>query len=126
MNPYPFAPLNHFTVPFSLTEKLLSLIVKNCSPVPGLRPGRPGPPSEKPVEPGCVYAVRGNYFQKGKDPSVPFRSGYPLRETLESGNLVRFHHTQLTSTTCSALITGLFSGNEQKIISSIKTFRKIN
>jgi hypothetical protein len=24
MNPYPFAPLNHFTVPFSLTEKLLS------------------------------------------------------------------------------------------------------
>jgi hypothetical protein len=29
MNPYPFAPLNHFTVPFSLTEKLLSLIIKN-------------------------------------------------------------------------------------------------
>src|ERR1700675_323435 len=28
MNPYPFAPLNHFTVPFSLTKKLLS---------PGLR-----------------------------------------------------------------------------------------
>src|ERR1700674_5944959 len=25
INPYPFAPLNHFTVPFSLTEKLLSL-----------------------------------------------------------------------------------------------------
>src|SRR5271168_5231463 len=24
INPYPFAPLNHFTVPFSLTEKLLS------------------------------------------------------------------------------------------------------
>jgi hypothetical protein len=24
MNPYPFAPLNHLTVPFSLTEKLLS------------------------------------------------------------------------------------------------------
>src|ERR1700681_852619 len=24
MNPYPFAPLNHFTVPFSLTAKLLS------------------------------------------------------------------------------------------------------
>src|SRR6266481_4088806 len=24
MNPYPFAPLNHFTVPFSLTKKLLS------------------------------------------------------------------------------------------------------
>src|SRR5260370_30223877 len=28
INPYPFAPLNHFTVPFSLTKKLLS---------PGLR-----------------------------------------------------------------------------------------
>jgi hypothetical protein len=24
INPYPFAPLNHFTVPFSLTKKLLS------------------------------------------------------------------------------------------------------
>src|SRR5882762_969312 len=24
IKPYPFAPLNHFTVPFSLTEKLLS------------------------------------------------------------------------------------------------------
>src|SRR5579859_8078707 len=32
MNPYPFAPLNHLTVPFSLTEKLLSPIAKNNSP----------------------------------------------------------------------------------------------
>src|ERR1039457_5331739 len=29
MNPYPFAPLNHFTVPFSLTKKLLSPLAKN-------------------------------------------------------------------------------------------------
>src|SRR5664279_2510550 len=31
MNPYPFAPLNHFTVPFSLTKKLLSPLAKNYS-----------------------------------------------------------------------------------------------
>src|ERR1019366_3646598 len=31
INPYPFAPLNHFTVPFSLTKKLLSP-AKNYSP----------------------------------------------------------------------------------------------
>jgi hypothetical protein len=29
--PYSFAPLNHFTVPFSLTKKLLSPLVKNYS-----------------------------------------------------------------------------------------------
>src|SRR5713226_666248 len=27
INPYPLAPLNHFTVPFSLTKKLLSPLV---------------------------------------------------------------------------------------------------
>jgi hypothetical protein len=29
IKPYPFAPLNHFTVPFSLTENSFPLIVKN-------------------------------------------------------------------------------------------------
>src|SRR6195256_4593091 len=31
MNPYPFAPLNHFTVPFSLTKKLLSSLLNYSS-----------------------------------------------------------------------------------------------
>src|ERR1035437_3794249 len=33
MNPYPFAPLNHFTVPFSLTRNSFRLIAKNYSSV---------------------------------------------------------------------------------------------
>src|SRR5208282_1788758 len=33
MNPYPFAPLNHFTVPFSLTKNSFRLIAKNYSSV---------------------------------------------------------------------------------------------
>src|SRR6266852_7901312 len=103
INPYPFAPLNHFTVPFSLTEKLLSLIVKNCSPVLGLRPGRPGPPSEEPVEPGCVYAVRGNYFQKGKD---PLSSPSPWISTAGNSGVRQFgsfppHPTNVNHLLCS-------------------------
>src|ERR1700677_2656004 len=48
INPYPFAPLNHFTVPFSLTEKLLSLIAKNRFPeCPDRCPGKPGRPLRK-------------------------------------------------------------------------------
>src|ERR1700690_565890 len=31
MNPYPFAPLNHFTVPFSLTKNSFRRIAKNYS-----------------------------------------------------------------------------------------------
>src|ERR1700688_4182491 len=31
INPYPFAPLNHFTVPFSLTKNSFRLIAKNDS-----------------------------------------------------------------------------------------------
>src|ERR1700689_1075825 len=31
MNPYPFAPLNHFTVPFSLTKNSFRLIANNDS-----------------------------------------------------------------------------------------------
>src|SRR5208283_952470 len=33
MNPYPFAPLNHFTVPFSLTKNSFRPIAKNYSSV---------------------------------------------------------------------------------------------
>src|ERR1700704_603826 len=39
MNPYPFAPLNHFTVPFSLTEKtpFASALRINSLPLSGQR-----------------------------------------------------------------------------------------
>src|ERR1700728_256619 len=49
INPYPFAPLNHFTVPFSLTEKLLSTDREELgSPNVLYRcPGEPGRPLRK-------------------------------------------------------------------------------
>src|SRR6266852_6073584 len=31
INPYPLAPLNHFTVPFSLTKKLLSPLLRDLT-----------------------------------------------------------------------------------------------
>jgi hypothetical protein len=66
----------------------------------GLRLDRPKPPSKKPVELSVASPMcRGNYFQKGKDSSVPGRDQHPLWELLESDNLARFHHTQQTSTT---------------------------
>src|SRR5438874_13166432 len=48
MNPYPFAPLNHFTVPFSLTDKTPFTIAKNVPQIPGFCFGFPKPPSERP------------------------------------------------------------------------------
>jgi hypothetical protein len=64
MNPYPFAPLNHFTVPFSLTAKLLSPIAKNVLPTPGFRLGYPRPPSENQQNFGCVYDVQREFISK--------------------------------------------------------------
>src|SRR5271166_3194869 len=50
INPYPFAPLNHFTVPFSLTEKLLSLIIKNWFPGFPVSLPRPNQRTELPLK----------------------------------------------------------------------------
>src|SRR5580704_7825127 len=47
INPYPFAPLNHFTVPFSLTETTPFAIAKNNSP--GFLDRRLGP-TEAPLK----------------------------------------------------------------------------
>src|SRR5882672_5736848 len=47
INPYPFAPLNHFTVPFSLTKKLLSPLSLKYSSVSHLIvPGKRDTPSK--------------------------------------------------------------------------------
>src|SRR5437660_7667252 len=51
MNPYPFAPLNHFTVPFSLTEKtpFASALRINFPSLPdqGLDRPRHAPPEKR-------------------------------------------------------------------------------
>src|SRR5258708_29538698 len=45
IKPYPFAPLNHFTVPFSLTKVLLSLLLIDL-PAFFARPAPQNPPSK--------------------------------------------------------------------------------
>src|SRR5580700_4487432 len=75
MKPYPFAPLNHFTVPFSLTEKLLSPDHQELSfPISQSCPERSSgrsAPSGNAVKPGCVLrpCCRRN-CPKAKDSSV--------------------------------------------------------
>jgi hypothetical protein len=65
-----------------------------------------------------------NYSKKGKDSSAP-AALIPLRELPEPDNLARFQHTQATSTIYwSHHRTN--PGNEQQIISGIKTIRKKN
>src|SRR5215472_8622784 len=68
MNPYPFAPLNHFTVPFSLTEKTpFTNREELFSQILGLRSDRTKTPSEKLVELcGCVYDVHREITSKQK------------------------------------------------------------
>src|SRR5580692_10569837 len=83
MKPYPFAPLNHLTVPFSLTEKLLSLIIKNKFPDLSFRcSSARSAPSRNAVEPGCVSLCRRN-CPKAKDSSVRCRMNRMRRELLE-------------------------------------------
>jgi hypothetical protein len=63
--------------------------------------------------------------KKGKDSSVPNRGEQPLG-TSESGNFGAVPPHLKTSTNYLSLSTERMSGIEQKIISSIKTFRKQN
>src|SRR5580658_4516286 len=92
MNPYPFAPLNHFTVPFSLTEKTpftdreelfssFSLIVAPVGRSPLKVAGRTFSSAKRraaydvqPTKCGC------NYSKNGKDSSVLHRGLPPLCE----------------------------------------------
>src|SRR5712692_6909263 len=73
MKPYPFAPLNHFTVPFSLTEVLLSprlidlpqVLREACAPTSPLKePGQ--------LASGHVLRPRG-LPQKSRTPEPPRR-----------------------------------------------------
>src|SRR5579871_3547927 len=83
MNPYPFAPLNHFTVPFSLTDKTPFTNREECSPASSdRRPDRPKPPSKEPVEFAVASTMcRENFFQKRKDSSVPHRGASSAART---------------------------------------------
>src|ERR1700704_2055839 len=73
MNPYPFAPLNHFTVPFSLTEKtpFASALRINSLPLSDQLLDRPRHALQKNGRPGCISDERQNSLQKRKTPSVP-------------------------------------------------------
>ena len=82
-------------------------------------------PLKKPSECAVAFLEQGSYFQKGKDSSIPQPQKHLAVGTPESDNLARFHHTTNVNPT-SGLTTGQLTGIEQKIISSIKTFRKRN
>src|ERR1700722_1706089 len=92
MNPYPFAPLNHFTVPFSLTAKLLSQSRRMFSGVLDRRSGRLEAPSKMPVELAVASTRAKEILQKRKDSSV-LTAVFPPCEHSEPDNLARFHHT---------------------------------
>src|SRR6201997_1520851 len=127
IKPYPFAPLNHFTVPFSLTDGTpFTNREELFFQVPGLRSNRPKPPSgNRQICSVAFMKCRGSYFQKGKDSSIPQPRNLSLWE-LRSPTIWRVSTTQPTSTLPLVSTTGSFTGIEQKIISSIKTFRKRN
>ena len=124
MNPYPFAPLNHLTVPFSLTaktpftnrEELFSGFL-DIAPV-----------DRSPLKEAGRTSVASLMYGRSTSKRKRLLSSRS-QQICTAGNLGgrQFgsfppHPTNVNP--CSALITGVFSGNEQKIISSIKTFRK--
>jgi hypothetical protein len=101
MNPYPFAPLNHFTVPFSLTDKTPFTIAKNVLQIPGFCFGFPKPPSERPQNFRLRVDVQREINSKiEKTPQFPAAISRRRGNFLESDDLaLRFHYTQQTSTT---------------------------
>src|SRR5579862_157852 len=125
INPYPFAPLNHFTVPFSLTDKTpFTNREELFLQVPGLRFDRLKPPSRNRQNLRLRFWSRGVTSKRKRLLDPP--AAEPLAVGIsESDNLARFHHTTNVNPT-SGLTTGPLTGIEQKIISSIKTFRKRN
>ena len=128
MNPYPFAPLNHFTVPFSLTEKTpFTNREELFSRSLGSRFDRLKPPSKKPVEISVASTMcRRKYFQKGKDSSVLHCGAASAARTFGVRQFGAYSTTPNKRQPLTGLTTGPLPGIEQQIISSIETFRKKN
>ena len=93
MNPYPFAPLNHFTVPFSLTKKLLSPLAKNylpavvclpCSVRPGKQNARYRTPPRTDARIFLLASLRAKRTRTNKNGSPAFRRGFTRDELLWS------------------------------------------
>src|SRR5208283_4222108 len=92
MNPYPFAPLNHFTVPFYLTKKLLSPLLRIILPslvcLPWSTRTRYGeatprtPPRSDSKNFGGVAGRRVTLHQQKRLPRIS-SNGYPRRNTVE-------------------------------------------
>src|ERR1017187_6804 len=90
MNPYPFAPLNHFTVPFSLTKKLLSPLAKNylsavvclpCSVRPGKQDARYRAPPRTDARIFLLASLRAERTHTNRNGSPAFRRGLTPRRT---------------------------------------------
>src|ERR1700733_7727940 len=116
MNPYPFAPLNHFTVPFSLTASTPFTIVKNYSPAFSIvAPVDWKPPSKTPVEVRLRLCRAEEVRQKRKDSAilaaVKFRCvNFGARQ------FDAFPPHYKTLTALPGLATGPLPGNEPPII----------
>src|SRR5271165_5501325 len=131
INPYPFAPLNHFTVPFSLTEKLLSPDhLRISSPNFPHRSPAMERPLEKPVKPGCVSCQRNmcrRNCPKAKDSSVQRRVKKMRRELPEPWTIgADFYRPAQDINLPYQLMPRLSPGHEHQIIRTIKSFRKKN
>jgi hypothetical protein len=74
IKPYPFAPLNHFTVPFSLTKKLLSPSSLKYSSVSLFVPGNQDTPS-KDGKNSVAHRVRAKPHQHKRLPKFRHSTG---------------------------------------------------
>jgi hypothetical protein len=127
MNPYPFAPLNHFTVPFSLTENSFHF-VKNCSPdFPIVIPANRDAPSGKTLELGCTREGRRN-LPKNKRPLGLTHAKKLRRKPSEPSTIdVDFYDpTQDVNLPCNVIAAAHTGLRAHAIISTIKSFDKKN
>src|ERR1700690_267620 len=105
MNPYPFAPLNHFTVPFSLTDKTPftnreELFLR----IARTRFDRPKPPSKHPVEIADPLTMCGRSTSKIEKTPQSHRGMRPLRE-LRSPTIWRVSTTPQQPFTYALLVS---------------------
>src|ERR1700734_3693326 len=127
INPYPFAPLNHFTVPFSLTENSFHCreeLVPRISFI--VAPANRNAPFGKTVELGCVHHCRGN-CPKAKDSSSSTpREDIAARTSGAPDHRRCFYDPTQDVNLPYEPIARHTPGNEQPIISTSKSFDKKN
>jgi hypothetical protein len=127
INPYPFAPLNHFTVPFSLTAETPFTIAKNSSPAFSIVASVvPKPPSQNPVELSVGQAECDRTTPK-KEKTPQFSTAVSSAEGTSGVSTIWCVSTTTTNVNhCIGLTTGPLPGIEPQIIRPIKTIRNKN